>query len=56
MEEKKLEYGGFIEVTMEDMKEIHHSPTIAEVIKALGCCQSKGELLWIAIQIGINLF
>ena len=41
MEEKKLEYDGFIEVTMEDMKEIHHAPTIDEVIKALECCQSK---------------
>ncbi len=41
MEEKKLEYGGFIEVTMEDMKEIHHSPTVDEVVEALGCCQSK---------------
>ena len=41
MEEKKLEYGGFIEVTMEDMKEIHHAPTVDEVIKALECCKSK---------------
>lgn len=39
--EKKLEYGGFIEVTMEDMKEIHHAPTVDEVVEAFGCCQSK---------------
>ena len=39
--EKKIEYGGFIEVTMEDMQHVHLAPTVGEVMQALECCQSK---------------
>ena len=45
MEEKKLEYDGFIEVTMENMKNVHLVPTADEVVKVLEECFAKcGEM------------
>lgn len=40
--EEKLEYDGFIEVTMEDMKNVHLVPTADEVVKVLEECFAKG--------------